>query len=335
MVLAATLVETHWLPRLFLATFTCSVALAAHLRTKERHKSSVPHVTYFVFDGRVDNCMAEFALSAYTLCRNTPSAQVLVVTDQPERGKIATKKLNEVCWDGEHQASYVEVDASKVRGYFHSHGYTHLHHEAGIGGYARALAEKLIPEDIERTIVVDTDTLFNQDITDMWSMFDDFSRMEVLSAKPMQTEKNSCFRPGERFNFGMVMMELSHMRKLNWTQFVLDKAESLMQEDEKGCGYCVEDTGLLCGDGDLVSFACKKMAGRCGQLEPWFHSDYCNDPEDVEPADGWEHDKDPMLFHFNCGEGYRDCPDKRCRKVVDDFFRLNVNPFSRRKKRED
>jgi len=304
-------------------------AAAIHTRTP-----SPPHVTYFALTGGGDAIMAEFALSAFSLCRADPSVHILLVTNLDKMAERAADMLRKQCWgDGAPSRLSVSlVGLDGLRSRFREIGFQRFGHHSGLGGYAKLLAADLIPDHVERTVVVDTDTVFNTDAKKLWGKFEAFAPDQVLAAKPMTvTPENSdqfrCFTPGERFNSGVMLMDLKAMRARGWTRFVLNETAAVRHSGGK-CASCVGKTSptLICGDQEFLSFACKQQPVACGTLEREFHCDHCNDH-----AHGWHDDsKDFAIYHFNCGAKYGKMHEtggsERSKKLVKEFL-LRVNPF--------
>lgn len=292
--------------------------LAAQLRSTSQDPQ-IPHVTYFALSGGEDAAMTEFTLSAFSLCKIDPSVRILLLTDQQQLAPRAIARLNTECWDGKEPQAYVKmIHPKQLRSRFHEVGFTKFSHHSGLGGYAKVLAAELIPDTIDRTIVVDTDTVFNNNVKNMWNTFNSFPSGQVLAAKPIYETR--CFKAGERLNSGVVLMDLNAMRKSNWTQYVLDKTAAL-RSDTSECASCVKGETLVCGDQDLASFACQQQKGACGHLEPEFHCDHC-----MDHADGWHKASNIVVYHFNCGAKYYKCPGKTCQHMVTEFID-RVNPF--------
>ncbi|GAA51245.1 glycosyltransferase-like protein LARGE [Clonorchis sinensis] len=74
-------------------------------------------------------------------------------------------------------------------------------HGSGVAALSKMLIPDMLPTNVTKAIVLDTDILFNADILELWKLFDDFD----------QSQKNGV-------NSGVVLMHLSRMREAKWSE---------------------------------------------------------------------------------------------------------------------
>ncbi|KAG1663199.1 LARGE xylosyl- and glucuronyltransferase 1 [Nymphon striatum] len=73
-------------------------------------------------------------------------------------------------------------------------------HYSGVYGLMKLVLNKALPENLHKVIVLDTDITFATDIAELWKIF---NRL---------TEKQ-----GRGFNTGVILLDLTKLRKINWT----------------------------------------------------------------------------------------------------------------------
>ncbi|OON13682.1 hypothetical protein X801_10538, partial [Opisthorchis viverrini] len=73
-------------------------------------------------------------------------------------------------------------------------------HRSGVAALSKMLIPDVLPTNVTKAIVLDTDILLNADILELWKLFDNFD----------QHQKNGV-------NSGVVLMHLSRMRKAKWS----------------------------------------------------------------------------------------------------------------------
>ena len=100
------------------------------------------HVTYLALGGGGDGgAVFEAARSAFSLCRLSPKASVLLVTNTEALANAAAAKLRAVC--PEQRVSVITLNDEQVLATLRAANFTHLYgHQSGPGGYA-----KLVPTD--------------------------------------------------------------------------------------------------------------------------------------------------------------------------------------------
>ncbi|KAG5443220.1 LARGE xylosyl- and glucuronyltransferase 2-B [Clonorchis sinensis] len=94
---------------------------------------------------------------------------------------------------------------------------------AGAAGIAKLWVPYILPHWVIRTIFVDTDTLWNENVETLWKIFDNFTSTQMLGiAWEQQSQDAHCRRSSETslpvtgVNSGLVLMHLSRMRVANW-----------------------------------------------------------------------------------------------------------------------
>lgn len=266
---------------------------------------TVKHFTYFAMSGGGDRVIKEFSLSALSLCRLDPSVNVALLVDKAleQSAKDAASKIGRVC---QNKLSIIILSHDALAGEFQKHGFSAFKHHSGIGGYSKLIAEKFLPTSVARTIVIDTDTIFNSNVGDLWSQFDRFDSQTVLLAKPLHD--HYCIHGGHRINSGVVLMDLNRMREIGWTDFELSQARK--------CKHCTKGSVMMCGDQEFLSFACQSKEGACGKLDNRFHYDYCDNKKN------WANNaNDVVLYHFNCAE-HVTCPGRPCKAAIAEWEKM-------------
>lgn len=98
--------------------------------------------------------------------------------------------------------------------------YTHQH---GNYGLHKLLLDHILPENVEKIIVYDTDVVVLSDISELWRYFDRFIRMQAIGmAEESQLwyQKNDIEiwpAVGSGYNGGLILYDLKKLRSLNWT----------------------------------------------------------------------------------------------------------------------
>lgn len=283
------------------------------------HKAFVnKHVTYVALSGGGDHVLREMSLSVFSLCRLDPSVTVLVITDE-EKSAMAKKtisKISQACWKTAEsdKLSMVVVKRPEVQSFFSVHNYTNFGHHSGLGGYSKIFVSKMIPASVDRTIVLDTDTVFNSDIEELWSQFDNFGPSQVLAAKKMGElgSKFKCIEGGNRINSGVVLMDLKRMRNTNWADFVVGESRK--------CNACIGKDTMICGDQEFVSFGCQQRRGACNGLDQKFNHAY----SDTHTTDWHYNSANIVIYHFNAGARVlkAQCPGVECRAAIKEWKNL-------------
>ncbi|CAL8094343.1 unnamed protein product [Calicophoron daubneyi] len=92
-------------------------------------------------------------------------------------------------------------------------------------------------------IILDTDVMFNQNIQELWNMFDLFNDEQAIGGifeqldnlqNNMATARFPILKAG--INSGVLLLQLDRMRQLNWAQLWRSVGEQ-MQNDEGGVNF--------------------------------------------------------------------------------------------------
>lgn len=97
------------------------------------------------------------------------------------------------------------------------------YHSAGLSAMIKLVIPDLLPETVEKVITVDTDMLFNHDITELWDHFEKFNSEQMLgfaweqqSWAPDCKETVQTVIPWSGINGGLALLHLKRMRQMNW-----------------------------------------------------------------------------------------------------------------------
>ena len=101
-------------------------------------------------------------------------------------------------------------------------------HYSGIYGLLKLTLPKVLPESLEKVIVLDTDLILATDISKLWVLFSEFQNQEALGLVENQSDwyipgklwKSHSPWPalGRGFNTGVILMDLVKLRAKNWSQ---------------------------------------------------------------------------------------------------------------------
>ena len=101
-------------------------------------------------------------------------------------------------------------------------------HYSGVFGLLKLTLPKILPQDLEKVIVVDTDVTFATNIAKLWSFFRHFTGSQALGLVENQSDwyipgklwKNHRPWPalGRGYNTGVILMDLETLRRINWQQ---------------------------------------------------------------------------------------------------------------------
>ena len=271
-----------------------------------------PHITFVAFEGKDRGVIRELALSAFSLSRTTPSATMHILTDTA----VMAARLREAHLPP--GANIKRVDREAVLRKFEAFGLYRFSHHSGLGGYSKLILADLLPDDLQSTVLVDTDTVFVADVAPMWALRKTLaSRGSVLAAKRLSTG-GVCLR-GQRINSGVVLMDLQRMRKTNWTGTLLERVRGLRGQPARQCGKMLRGNDTLAaGDQELLSFGCLQAgSSACIPLQSSYHQDKC---------DGFVSTHNPIVIHFNCNakaKGQFRCPTSECSRIVSEFERTH------------
>ncbi|KAF7256576.1 hypothetical protein EG68_05865 [Paragonimus skrjabini miyazakii] len=98
-------------------------------------------------------------------------------------------------------------------------------HPAGVWGMVKLMVPEIVPQSVEKVIILDTDTIFNADVEELWSHFSRFDEYQSIGmAFEQNPEDAHCadwhnpFMPEKGVNGGVVLVDLVKLRKINWHQ---------------------------------------------------------------------------------------------------------------------
>ncbi|THD24584.1 hypothetical protein D915_004502 [Fasciola hepatica] len=97
------------------------------------------------------------------------------------------------------------------------------YHSAGLSAMIKLVIPNMLPETVEKVITIDTDVLFNHDITELWDHFQKFNEKQMLGfAWEQQSNHPDCKEnlvtiiPKAGINAGLALFHLKRMRQMNW-----------------------------------------------------------------------------------------------------------------------
>ncbi|XP_006896830.1 PREDICTED: glycosyltransferase-like protein LARGE2 [Elephantulus edwardii] len=100
-------------------------------------------------------------------------------------------------------------------------------HYSGIYGLLKLVLPDILPPDLTRVLVLDTDVTFASDIAELWAFFAHFSDKQVIGLVENQSDwylgnlwKNHKPWPalGRGFNTGVILLRLDRLRQIGWMQ---------------------------------------------------------------------------------------------------------------------
>ncbi|TGZ66899.1 hypothetical protein CRM22_005113 [Opisthorchis felineus] len=95
-------------------------------------------------------------------------------------------------------------------------------HGSGVGALSKMLVPDILPTSVTKAVVLDTDTLLNADILELWKLFDNFTQIQIFGmaweTDPVGPENAEIPIPKNGVNSGVVLMHLSRMRRAKWSQ---------------------------------------------------------------------------------------------------------------------
>ncbi|CAH8452680.1 unnamed protein product [Dicrocoelium dendriticum] len=113
-------------------------------------------------------------------------------------------------------------------------------HRAGPTALCKVFMESILPTSVEKVIVVDSDTLFNYDIHDLWDHFERFNKLQLIAlAWEQQSRDPDCKHlingpiPPTGVNGGVVLMHLKRMRTKGWKEMRNTALSSILMERGK------------------------------------------------------------------------------------------------------
>lgn len=101
-------------------------------------------------------------------------------------------------------------------------------HYSGVYGLLKLTLPKILPKNLEKVIILDTDVTFATDIGKLWTIFQNFDKSQALGLVENQSDwyipgklwKNHRPWPalGRGLNTGVILMDLSKLRRQSWSQ---------------------------------------------------------------------------------------------------------------------
>ncbi|XP_030845045.1 LARGE xylosyl- and glucuronyltransferase 1-like [Strongylocentrotus purpuratus] len=107
-------------------------------------------------------------------------------------------------------------------------------HYSGLYGLMKLLLIEILPSNMEKTIVLDTDITFASDIAELWGLFQRMTSKQTLALVENQSDwylgtlwkKHKPWPAlGRGFNTGVILLDLQKLRDLKWMQMWLLTAE--------------------------------------------------------------------------------------------------------------
>ena len=101
-------------------------------------------------------------------------------------------------------------------------------------GLIKLFLSEILPENLTKIVVLDTDVVFNADINDLWRLFSMFDNDQVLGLG----ENLSAYYQNRKMqvvgtkgvNTGVVLMHLQRMRSLGWRQMWKNATKSMIKQ---------------------------------------------------------------------------------------------------------
>ncbi|XP_071505018.1 xylosyl- and glucuronyltransferase LARGE1-like [Diadema antillarum] len=107
-------------------------------------------------------------------------------------------------------------------------------HYSGLYGLMKLLLIEILPPDLQKSIVLDTDITFASDIAELWGLFQRMTSKQALALVENQSDwylgtlwkKHKPWPAlGRGFNTGVILLDLYKLRELKWMQMWLLTAE--------------------------------------------------------------------------------------------------------------
>lgn len=109
-------------------------------------------------------------------------------------------------------------------------------HYSGVYGLLKLTLAKILPEWVEKAIVLDTDVIFATDISKLWNIFRYFNNAQAIGLVENQSDwyipgklwKNHRPWPaiGRGYNTGVILVKLNKLNAINWSQLWRGVAEN-------------------------------------------------------------------------------------------------------------
>ena len=255
-------------------------------------------VVYLAFGIGVIN---EATASALSVCATTPSASLILLTDEPtpefDSVAAAQSRLRVVCPmhrlftphgnsgtfcpespDEPRRLLVRGVRMQRIWSLWQRAGvHEHTFDTAGAGRFAKPLLAEIgvLPRCVERLLILDTDTVLARDLAPMWHRrFAQFGTDQVLMAKPTGAHAllKACTAAQGlvSINTGVMLYHVARMRQARWVDFLLEQIRT-----RDTCGL-VRNGTLCSGDQVMVSIACSERQAACEHfLDASDNAEYC------------------------------------------------------------
>ena len=112
--------------------------------------------------------------------------------------------------------------------FYHLEEFEHLlahipnSHHSGIFGLSKLIIEQVLPVEIEKVIVLDTDIVVIDSLQELWAMFRSMGRKQFIglveNLSDYYVEKELFSNLGRGFNTGVMLMDLKKMRGMRWKE---------------------------------------------------------------------------------------------------------------------
>ena len=110
--------------------------------------------------------------------------------------------------------------------FYHLEEFEHLltqipnSHHSGIFGLSKLIVEQMLPEEIEKVIVLDTDVVVIDSLQELWAMFGSMGRKQFIglveNLSDYYLEKGLFSNLARGFNTGVMLLDLKKMRGMRW-----------------------------------------------------------------------------------------------------------------------
>ncbi|GAA49774.1 glycosyltransferase-like protein LARGE [Clonorchis sinensis] len=121
------------------------------------------------------------------------------------------------------ELSYLKCSFYSLENYYDFAGRIPNTHHSGPTAMAKLWTPYILPHWLEKIILIDSDTLWNENIYTLWNHFDRFNSTQMIGiAWEQQSDDLHCNRsstmviPSEGVNAGLVLMHLWRMRNVRW-----------------------------------------------------------------------------------------------------------------------
>ncbi|CAH8862959.1 unnamed protein product [Trichobilharzia szidati] len=110
-------------------------------------------------------------------------------------------------------------------------------HYSGYRSYLKLLITQILPPEVDKVILLDSDMLFNDDIVKLWKLFNEFNEDQCIG---IVAEQNPTFysNMGHKFwpnlgfgyNAGLLLIDLAKLRKRQWDKLWMKVVFYLMKQ---------------------------------------------------------------------------------------------------------